>query len=266
MPTLGDLAGFMGFAPKPGTSALSSQESYGSGWGTSNGLTQEQANNLLATIKQYDPNAKVTMTPGESYSNESGTGTRPDTYSVDYDSSKLPALSQQAQQMYQQYGGNIGNASLGPDGKLSVDKGYTLHDPTAYITDPNYGVISPQANFTQNLNGQDKIAQIMKTLVLSGVTGGMGAGLGAALGGGLGGSLAGGALKSGIGMLSGGSFNPLSLVSSALPGFNIPGLDQILPYLNLAQGAYGASKGNVGAGVNTIGQLAKMGGFQLPTG
>ena len=143
------------------------------------------------------------------------------------------------------------------------DPNASLYNAKAVYNDPNYGWVTPSWNDKHNAaSGSDKwLPQIMKAVALSVIGGGLGSGLAGLAGGGLLGDLAGGVGKLALGSAVSGqgpNLNPLSLASNAL-GY-VPGMDQIMPYVKLASGAYGASKGNLGAAAGTLGQLYNLGG------
>lgn len=241
-------------------------------------LTYSQAQNQLAMLKQYDPNASLVNTgqqgdAGTGMGKQNADGTWDDSlYTLNYDKSKLPQLSSGAAALQGQNPGVSGTlVNFNPNDPTFTNQtafgGHQmLKDPSQVVNDPTYGWLTPSSNYSTNYTGtkNDMYNDMIGHAIAMTALGVMGGGLAAAAGGGMGGALASGALNQGWNMAQGGSFNPMSLATSALGGADIPGLDSIMPYLKLAQGAYGASKGNIGAGVNTIGNLAKMGGFQMP--
>jgi hypothetical protein len=146
--------------------------------------------------------------------------------------------------------------------------------------DPNYGAYQ----VFKHDNGIGTIGKIGEAATMAALAAGFGAVGAGALGPMIGGALGGGTIAGGIGTglgsaagnlalneaVTGGhaKVDPVSLALSlgggALGGMS-PELANILKYIKLAKGAYDASQGNIGAGVNTIGGLAKMGGFRFPT-
>jgi hypothetical protein len=204
----------------------------------------------LAAVQKYDPNAQ--------YVNIAGNDDSTPMYQLQYDASKLPGAS--------------GSGSLGPAGgswsplfSYAGGKVQTVN-PNLVVNSPIYGKITPNENIKQDDSGfmgfLDKVLPyaVMGTL-------GWGAGLaGTSLLGGMGlGGATGSALGKTLGnvglqeIMSGGQakLNPLSLAGDlvgAIPGVGSiaqsSGLSQIMPYLNLAQNIYGATKGNPNSMIN----------------
>lgn len=183
---------------------------------------QGTAQNQLAILKQFDPNASIVTTPGAEYSNETGQGTRPDTYSINFDQSKLPSLS-------------AGAASLGPNAvnfdpnsntfnSSSASGGHEwLKDPSKKYFDPTYGWLTSAGNLGSEYTGDGSFGDTFANkyagpIVMGLATGGMGAGIGAALGSTLAGSIAGSALNQGLNIAQGGKFSPIGLLASAAGG------------------------------------------------
>lgn len=181
-----------------------------SNWqGSSN---KDQLSAILSSLQKYDPGASMVTNPGTEYSNETGTGTRDPTYSLNYDPSKLPQLADPALQkaaetgkLREMYGGS--------------QSGWKLANPDAKWSDPNYGDFTTSGNQYLPMTGHDKFIDIMGKITEGIAVGGMGAGLGAALGGGLTGALGSGAFKVGTGeLLSGGKEDPLQAILQMFSG------------------------------------------------
>lgn len=192
------------------------------------------AENQLGILKKYDPNAKIVTTPGTSYSNETGQGTRPDTYSIDFDQSKLPKPNTGG------LGGNLTNFDPNSNtfGNTSKYGGHSwLKDPSKVTFDENYGWLTPADNYGTYYSGTkgDATSDMIGKGILAATLAVMGGGVAQGLGGGVGGQIGSGAFKFGVSEgLSGGKTNPLSGLLSMFGGQAIP--PQLAQLLQMLKG------------------------------
>jgi hypothetical protein len=211
--------------------------------GTSGQLidNQQNAQSRLAEILKFDPNATMNTIAGTSYSNESGQGTRPDQYEINYNQELDPAnVNRKA----------ITNPTVLSEMRNALSSGKYNEEPIAF--DPNNAAFknrsssgghqwvgdpskvsfdegtgqyfTPDTNFHTAYTGDGSFSEkwgneIMPALVMSMAAGGMGAGL---LGPLLGGGAFGSAIGSGIGkfggseLLTGGNANPMQSIIGML--------------------------------------------------
>ena len=189
-------------------------------------LSYAQANEQLALLKKYDPNAKLVNT-GQQGDQGTGMGKlNPDgsmdysLYTIDYDTSKLPEAA-------------AGTTALGDKlvnfdptdptfGNKSQFGGHQwLKDPTKVFNDPNYGWVTPSDNYGSEYTGtkndlyNDYVGKAIEMTALAV----MGGGVASAVGGGVGGTAASGAFKFGAGeAFSGGKSDPLSAILGMFGG------------------------------------------------
>jgi hypothetical protein len=242
---------------------------------------QAIAQNQLQSALKFDPNAYIETVPGTTYSNETGQGQNPDQYVVHFDPSKAPqgqiATNPQAlaaehaalsSAKYQNELQPFDTSDPSWSNKSQYGAHTWLADPSAVFGDPT-GNYTAAGNIKHMYSGDgsfgDKFANSYAPIIMSSLMsfGGAPALMGALFSAGqgmvnngkvnlpaLGASLAGSALGGGIPGISG-------------IGSSIPGLSDVMKYLNLAKGGYGIFNqlqhgNNVGAGASTIGELAGL--------
>jgi hypothetical protein len=184
-------------------------------------MDKDTASARLAEVQKYDPNASLNTIAGTEYSNESGQGVNPDQYTLNFDLSKMPKLTNQAAIDTQRQGlatgdySKYGLASFNPtDSTFNSGSPYGGHswlsDPSQVFKDDTYGSITPSANLHSLYTGtaNDKYNDMIGKAIATGALGVMGGGVAAALGGGFGGALGAGAFKTGVNSLISGQSGP----------------------------------------------------------
>jgi hypothetical protein len=207
-----------------------------------------QAN--LAIAQQYDPNATMAQAYGHSY--------------IDADWSKLPKIGGTTQinsgglgmTLAPTAGTNQQAMALHNNGAGGIL--HALLNPNAVQQDANYGDVTDFGNISntpipEKKTALDTIGPMIPMIASAIGTGGLSLGALGSMGQGGAGALS--SIFSTLG--NGGQFNPLNVAASAA-GF-IPGMGDIMKYLNMARGAYGAvnqiQHGNTLGGGLTLGNL-----------